>query len=108
MTNAARSANRKPRGQDNPSVRQLPIDVESFERAVAKLALSPRQALIVDLLLRGMRDKQIAAELGSRVPTVRTHMARMFQRLGVADRVELILLIVAAAREPSVIECREA
>ena len=62
---------------------------------VRPLSLPPRQAGIVALILQGKRDKQIAALLGLRRTTVRTYLSRVFVRLGVADRMELVLCIFA-------------
>lgn len=77
----------------------MPVDAEAWCRVAAEWRLSRQQIRIVELLLQGMRDKQIADELGLGVPTVRTYLARLFHRLQVADRVELILHVVAATRE---------
>ncbi len=65
------------------------------------MKLSPQQERIVELILRNCRDKQIAAEMKLKVPTVRTHLARMFQRIGVEDRMELVLAIFAASHQIS-------
>jgi DNA-binding NarL/FixJ family response regulator len=62
------------------------------------LGLSPRQAEVVDQLLQGHSDKQIARELQMSVPTVRTHLCRLFSRLGVEDRCELIVYVYACFR----------
>ena len=56
-----------------------------------QLEMSHRQAQIARCLLRGFGDKQIAGELGISVHTVRTYLARMFARLDVQDRNELIV-----------------
>ena len=66
------------------------------------LGLSRRQAQIVERLLCGRSDKQIARELEVSVPTVRTHLGRLFIRFDVADRCELILRMFAYFRE----QCR--
>lgn len=63
------------------------------------LSLPPRQADVVEQLLLGHSDKQIARELGMSVPTVRTHLCRLFSRLGVEDRCELIVYVFARFRE---------
>ncbi len=59
----------------------------------SELALSPRQAEIVQHLFSGLGDKQIARQMDMSFHTVRTHMTRMFEKLQVADRQELILHI---------------
>lgn len=66
---------------------------------VRVLELSPQQVRLVESLLRSMRDKQIATELGVTVPTVRTYMTRLFHKLDVEDRVELVVRIFVVARE---------
>ncbi|MHC4983052.1 MAG: response regulator transcription factor [Planctomycetota bacterium] len=58
------------------------------------LGMSPRQNQIARCLFRGLGDKQIAQELGVAVPTIRTHISRLFTKLDVADRVELILFLM--------------
>ena len=56
--------------------------------------LTPRQAEVLRLLERGRSTKQIAAELHLSTETVRNHVRRLFQALGVNSRLEA----VAAAR----------
>ncbi len=78
-----------------------PLSRNQWIRAVEALALSPQQARIVSLILQGKRDKQIAAAMGVRIATVRTHLGRLFARIGVADRVELLLMVFAIVMEYS-------
>lgn len=75
----------------------LPLDADIWAEVATVLELSPQQTRIVELLLRGRRDKQIARELQLTVPTVRTYLGRIFARLGVQDRIELILRVFTAA-----------
>jgi DNA-binding NarL/FixJ family response regulator len=63
------------------------------------LGLSRRQSQIVEQLLCGRSDKQIARDLEVSVPTVRTHLGRLFMRFDVADRCELIVRTFACFRE---------
>ena len=58
-----------------------------------RLELSPRQQEIAFLLTKGMGDKQIAAQMKLSIPTVRTHLTRLFGRLGVNDRVDTVVHI---------------
>jgi len=83
----------------------LPLDPQTWLAVAAHLELSPQQTRIVELLLCGRRDKQIAHELQLSVPTVRTYLGRIFLKLNVQDRVELILRVFSltqsiAARHP--------
>lgn len=55
-------------------------------------ALSPRERAIVDLVLQGMRNKEIANELGLTEGTVKVHLHKVFDKLGIERRTELILL----------------
>jgi DNA-binding NarL/FixJ family response regulator len=61
--------------------------------------LPPRQLQIIQHLFDGYSDKQIAAALDISVATVRTHINRLFMRLNVRDRCELILYIVRTFRK---------
>lgn len=81
-----------------PTVQPLPMSEAVWRRVAAELALSPQQRRIVELVLRAQRDKAIAETLGLSVPTVRTYLGRIFDRVGVADRMELVLRIFAMAQ----------
>jgi len=59
--------------------------------------LTPRQVEVLRLLEQGRSTKQIAAELHLSPETVRNHIRRLFQALGVNSRLEA----VAAARAVS-------
>jgi DNA-binding NarL/FixJ family response regulator len=61
--------------------------------AVTVLGLSSQQARIVELILEGKADKQIARELGIRFGTLRTHLSRVFERTGTSGRMELAALV---------------
>jgi DNA-binding NarL/FixJ family response regulator len=69
------------------------FDKDEWKQLVGELALSPRQNEIIRHLLLGQSDKQIAAAMGLAQPTVRTHLSRLFARLNVQDRHELILRV---------------
>lgn len=70
---------------------------------VNELSLPPRQAEVIKLLFVGHSDKQIALELQISVPTVRTHLSRLFSRFDLQDRTELVLYVFRHFREG----CRE-
>ncbi|HZG46928.1 MAG TPA: response regulator transcription factor [Allosphingosinicella sp.] len=55
-------------------------------------SLSPRERAVAGLILRGLRNKQIAAELRIGEGTVKAHLHNIFEKLGVASRTELALL----------------
>lgn len=60
--------------------------------------LSPRQADIVKHIIRGKSDRQIASELNITVPTVRTHIDRLFRKFDLNDRLELLVYIFVLVR----------
>ncbi len=68
---------------------------------VNELSLPPRQVEVIKLLFVGHSDKQIARELQISVPTVRTHLSRLFSKFDVQDRTELILYVFRKFRKNS-------
>lgn len=54
-----------------------------------KIALTPREREIVALLRQGLRNKQIAGEMGITEGTVKIYLFRLFHKLGVRNRFEL-------------------
>lgn len=52
-------------------------------------AATTLQTHLVELVALGHSDKQIAAEMGMSYRTVRTHLERLFTRLGVRSRTAL-------------------
>ncbi len=58
--------------------------------AIDDAALSPREREVMALLVRGLHNRRIAAELGISPRTVEVHKARVLEKLGVASVVELL------------------
>jgi DNA-binding CsgD family transcriptional regulator len=63
-------------------------------------ALTEREAQIARLVASGMSDKEIAQSLGISFTTVRTHIKRAFDKLGVDNRVKLASRLHGASFEP--------
>ncbi|WES64445.1 response regulator transcription factor [Microbacter sp. GSS18] len=55
-------------------------------------ALSARELDVLRLVARGRSNKQVAADLGIGESTVKTHLLRTFEKLGVADRTRAVTL----------------
>ena len=55
-------------------------------------ALSPRERAIAGLVVRGLRNKEIGAELGLTEGTVKVHLHKVFEKLSIKSRMELILM----------------
>lgn len=81
---------------ENP---RLPLPPDKWREIAESLQLPPRQERIIELILCNFCDKQIAVAMGIKIPTVRTYLTRIFQRLDVADRMELVLHIVAMSHD---------
>ena len=71
---------------------------EEWKVLSEELSLSPRQCEVIHHLLSGFSDKQIATKLNIAVPTVRTHLSRLFSRFNLQDREELILRVFCQFR----------
>ena len=70
------------------------LTADECRELVCTLGLPPRQARIVELILEGKKDKQIAIALGLKRCTVRTYLGRIFARLGVTDRTGLAVFVL--------------
>ena len=60
------------------------------EAAIRSLGISERECEVLDLLARGDANKVIARHLGISPNTVKTHVARLFEKLEAANRTEAI------------------
>ena len=54
--------------------------------------LSPRQIEILDALVRGLANNDIAVQLGISMPTVKEHLTALFNRLGASNRAEAVAI----------------
>jgi DNA-binding CsgD family transcriptional regulator len=57
--------------------------------------LSPREREIVGAVAKGLTNGEIAERLGLSSHTVKNHLLRVFEKLGVSNRVELLVLSLA-------------
>ncbi|HEV2796495.1 MAG TPA: response regulator transcription factor [Nocardioides sp.] len=56
-------------------------------------ALTERERDVADGVARGLSNAEVAAELYMGVPTVKTHVGRIFAKLGVENRVQVAILV---------------
>lgn len=61
-------------------------------QAWADLPLTPRQKGVLDLLSRGLSNKEIARELNIGVDTVKDHVAGVLKALGANSRTQAVLI----------------
>ena len=78
--------------------REARAEVASMREQIA--ALTPREHEIMTYVITGMPNKQIAAELGISVETVKIHRGRVTAKLGTESVVELLRLSERAEVKP--------
>jgi DNA-binding NarL/FixJ family response regulator len=81
------------------SARTAPATAEAPS---ASCGLTPRENEVLDLVRSGLANKQIARQLGISEKTVKAHLTRIFQELGVNDRTQAALWAQARVRDGAV------
>src|SRR5205807_2474361 len=61
--------------------------------------LTPREEDVVRLVAEGMKNREISLKLNVSEHTVRNYLFRVFDKLGVSNRVELVLYALTGADE---------
>jgi DNA-binding NarL/FixJ family response regulator len=81
----------------SPSVTRWVID-RAAQQPTPELAdqaklddLTPREREVFELAARGLSNREIAAELVVEESTVRTHVKRILMKLGLRDRVQIVI-----------------
>jgi two-component system, NarL family, nitrate/nitrite response regulator NarL len=59
--------------------------------ARTKVQLTPKETLIVSCVTQGMKNKEIAVRVGTTEQVVKNYLRKVYDKLGVADRLELAL-----------------
>ena len=80
----ARSTEQRHRARERANARHL-LDL-----------LTPREFQVMQLVITGMLNKQVAGELGTAEKTVKVHRGRVMQKLGVTSVAELVRLVQKA------------
>jgi DNA-binding NarL/FixJ family response regulator len=73
------------------TMRELPVERHEGRPEASGEVLTPRELDIVRLVGKGLGNKKIAQALGVSVTTVRTHLSRVYDKLGPGSRLELAL-----------------
>ncbi len=66
--------------------------VERMRHPGPETTLTARETEVLRLVAAGRSNKQIASELGIGASTVKTHLLKVFEKLGVADRTRAVTL----------------
>ncbi len=61
--------------------------------SLAEVGLTPRQAEVLSLLLKGLPNKLIAREMSLSVETIKDHVAAVLRALGVNSRTQAVLAV---------------
>ena len=61
--------------------------------------ISPRQRRVIELVASGLKNREIARELGIAEHVVRNYLGIIYDKIGVSNRVELALWYEARAHE---------
>lgn len=78
-----------------PDLLQRALDLSLHPESAGPLdRLNPRERRIARLVARGMRNRDIGAELNIGEGTVKVYLHAMYQKLGIENRTELALLAV--------------
>lgn len=76
-----------------------PVPFDGNPKALASLGISPRELTVLQALAAGQSNKEIAARLDVSPNTVKTHVSRLFEKLGAMRRTDAI----AKARELGIV-----
>ena len=71
----------------------LALDIETRRAAARLLTLTQREREVMERVVAGKRNKDIAAELSVNIKTVEAHRAKLMQKMGVGSLAELVQLV---------------
>ncbi len=84
---------------DNNQGSRFPMDDATWQAIICELGLPPQEACVVELILVGRQDAEIAADMNLAVPTIRMYLRRTFDRTATNNRLQLVLRIFGMAQQ---------
>lgn len=75
------------------AARRRPADDRGQEARARLTRLTEREAEVADAVARGLSNSEVAAELSLSVATVKAHVSRLFDKLGVVNRVQIAICV---------------
>jgi DNA-binding NarL/FixJ family response regulator len=79
----------------HPSLTQAFIEeVQLVDRSSGAAPLSPREVEILQKIAYGATTKEVADQLGISFHTVKTHLERIFEKLGANDRAQAVAIAI--------------
>ena len=82
-------------------LKEMGVEGSRFQGAEGALeALTPREQEVLNLLVRGLTNKEIATEMHYSVGTVKNVVQRVIEKLGVSDRTQAAVYAVRAGVNP--------
>jgi FixJ family two-component response regulator len=82
--------------EQDTRIRQSDAEVSKVESRIA--ALTPREREVLDHVVAGRLNKQIAADLGTVEKTIKVHRSRMMEKMGVRMVADLVRMVEKANR----------
>ena len=76
----------------DPGLQSLVNQPEASAGQRSLRMLSERESAVAALAVRGLRNREIATELGITEGTVKLHLHKIYEKLGIGSRTELVIL----------------
>lgn len=89
------------------AARHLVLTRDEWTRVTEVLALTPRQVAIIRELMSGRSDKHITKSIRMSLPTLRTHLSRLYAATDCGNRLGLVLQVVEIALEMARSQCHQ-
>ena len=76
-----------------PNYQEVPnVSVPNRTESIPRIYMTSREIEVVQLLVRGQSNAEIAAQMGIQLQTVKNMLSMLYAKLGVSTRLQLVLL----------------